>query len=235
MELKTAKVNDKKNLSHDVIELEFETKEIFNFQAGQFITVKIDDKKGSQCFRAYSISSSVKGKNCFDLCVKVVENGRGSVWLNNLAVGDEIKFLGPTGNFIFDEEVKNNIYFVATGTGIAPLKSMIEDLLINKNYKKNLNLILGVRYIKNIFYDEFFDDLTKKYNNFKYEITVSQPEEAGWNGNVGRVTQFIEKMKFDVNDSCFYICGLKAMVDEVSHMLAGKGVNEKDIHHEKYI
>lgn len=229
--MKTGTVKERKILTHDVFELTFEVAEAFTFQAGQFVTIKIDDKV-PPCFRAYSIASSPLTETTeFKLCVKLMPGGRGSNWLYNLKVGDTANFIGPNGYFTFKESTKN-VIFVATGTGVAPFMSTIEDE-INKGSEQKLELIFGVRHIKDIFYKEWLDEL-KSRGNFDYTITLSQPEDESWQGSKGRVTELLKTHNFDPENTIFYICGLKDMIDAVTAILKEKGVPEDSIHFEKY-
>lgn len=232
MPLRTAKLKEKIQFTNDVIELTFETPEPFAFRAGQFTTFKVADKM-PPCFRAYSISSSPsENGNTFSTCLKLIENGRGSNWLNTLKVGDGIEFLGPNGNFLYKGN-KDNALFIATGTGITPFKAMIQDELKRGN-KKNLQLLFGLRHISHIFYKDFFENLAKGHPNFSYNITLTKPENPDWQGKIGRVTEFLKTSDIDVQNTEVYICGLKVMIEEVVAILKEKGMAQEDIHFEKY-
>lgn len=232
MALQKAKLIKKAVLTHDVFQLTFESENQFNFEAGNFITIKITDQE-KPCFRAYSISSPPKeGSNQFEIIVKIVENGSGSNWLNQIEEGEEVEFMGPNGKFVFNEESQKDAVFIATGTGIAPLKSMILDQ-INKGNQQNLELIFGLRHIKNTFLKEEFENLQNESKNFRFVFTLSQPEDH-WDGNQGRVTKILQEKEIDTKNTQYYLCGLKAMVDEVHQILIEKGVDEGDIFFEKY-
>lgn len=232
MPLNTATLKSRQQLTYDVIEVTFETAGPFTFTAGQFVTFKIADKT-PPCFRAYSISSLPKNSNDFSTCVKVIPGGRGSNWLNSLKIGDRVEFLGPNGNLAFKTSQGKTAIFIATGTGITPFKSMIKDELTKGNSNK-INLIFGLRYIKDIFYKEYFEELAKKYQNFTFEITLSRPENDSWKGKVGRVTDILNKTTIDTRNTEFYICGLKDMIAEVTTILKNKGVPKNAINMEKY-
>lgn len=235
MGLNKAKLISKKVLTEDVLELNFETEAPFNFTAGQYISIKIKDKENAACMRAYSISSAPRD-NRFELCLKLMPGGRGSVYLNSLKKDDYIEFLGPMGKFTLDLEKAKNLFFIATGTGIAPLKSMIEDTLQNqqKSASKNLHLIFGVRYQNDIFYQDLFENLAKNHPNFQFTLTLSRGEKPDWKGDIGRVTVALEKTDFDTQNTDFYICGLSDMINDVDKLLAQKGVEKERIHFEKY-
>lgn len=235
MALQQAKLVNKKILTSDVIELGFQTENPLEYKAGQFISLKITDKEPAPCIRGYSISSRPKtGNKTFELCIKLMPGGRGSHYLNNLKDGDNIEFLGPNGKFIFEDRPKGKTILIATGTGISPIKAIIEDELINKNYKGKLELLFGVRYISGVFYNDLFKALAGKYENFSYITTISRPEKEDYKGPKGRVTDLLRPLEIDPSSTNFYMCGLKDMIDEVTQILKDKQIPEEKIHFEKY-
>jgi Flavodoxin reductases (ferredoxin-NADPH reductases) family 1 len=115
----------KTNLASNVYLFEFsliEPKEI-NFFAGQYLILSVPSAEKT-VFRLYSIASSPWQKNSFELVVELVEGGIGSSYLKNLKIDDKVLFKGPAGMFTLKKTDKNKIFF-ATGTGIAPIRSMI--------------------------------------------------------------------------------------------------------------
>ncbi len=231
--MKTANLTNKKQYTYDVIELTFATDEPLNFQAGQFVTFKIADNT-PPCFRAYSISSvPKKDGNSFETCLKVIPGGRGTNWLNSIKIGDKIEFIGPSGKFIFQTTKEKSVLFIATGTGVAPFRAIIKDQLEKGNNQK-MTLLFGVRYEKDIFYKEIFEELAKKYQNFSFILTLSQPENLNWTEQTGRVTNHLEKIEIDPANTEAYICGLKDMIGSVEEILKAKGLSEGALHFEKY-
>lgn len=233
MPLLTATVKNRQQFTEDVIELEFETQQQFNYIAGQFVTLKIADKT-PPCFRAYSISSApIKDGRTIATCLKVVPGGRGSNWLNSLKIGDKLEFFGPSGKLIFQTPPEKLALFIATGTGITPMKAIIQDEL-NKGNTQKMHLIFGLRYIKDVFYKELFENLSKKHPNFTVDFTLTRPENESWTGSKGRVTEIIEKMNPNPQSTEIYICGLKEMIMDVTALLKSKEFDTDSIHEEKY-
>ncbi|MBI5754523.1 FAD-dependent oxidoreductase [Candidatus Peregrinibacteria bacterium] len=233
MPLNTAILKKKQQFTDDVIELEFETSQPFNFVAGQFVTYKIADKI-PPCFRAYSISNApLKDGNILATCLKVVPNGRGSNWLNTLKIGDKVEFMGPSGKLTFKTLPEKLALFIATGTGITPMKSIIEDELAKGNTQK-MHLLFGLRYIKDIFYKEHFENLAKNHPNFTFDMSLTRPENDSWAGSKGRVTEILNKTDLDPKNTEVYMCGLKDMILEVTNLLKSKGFEDSAIHDEKY-
>lgn len=230
MALRKALLTGKAELTDDVVELNFQTDKDFTAEAGQFITFKVTDKV-PPCFRAYSLASKpVDGR--FDLCVKVVEGGRASNWLNDMAVGFEAEFLGPSGKFVFQAGAKHHL-FIATGTGVAPFRAMLEEQILARP-EERFTLLFGVRHISDIFYREYFEKLAARCENFKFVLTLSRPESDQWQESKGRVTDVLPGMELEVKNTDVYICGLKLMIDDVLSYLKDRGFGEKQIHFEKY-
>ena len=204
-----------------------------DFISGQFISINI--KEGVK--RSYSITSSPNGTANFDLVVDISPAGAGSKFFENLKVGDIINFLGPMGKFTLHSET-GNIVFLAAGTGIAPIKSMIGYLLEKqeKNHDfqaRKIYTYLGFRYLEDIFYKDYFENLTKKHPNFFFKLILSRPVD-GWIGDCGYVQNFIETKILQDPNSHFYVCGGGAMVKGVTQFLKSKQVNCERIHFEPF-
>ena len=201
------------------------------FEAGQYVAIIVDLKTRRQ----YSIASSpLSSEKEFVLCVDIKPNGLGVNHLLALNIDDEISFIGPIGNFVLPKILSTNLFFIATGTGIAPLRSMIETLIINGFYKKhNIHLHFGTRNINDLFYIDLFDSYLldgsiKEYK--KYLSKESLPETIS-----GYVTQFIPSLNNDViSDSQYFICGGTEMVKSAEAMLLEKGVLSINISYEKF-
>lgn len=226
------------HLTDNVYELALQLKNPseIEFRAGQFVNIRVDDEKEKIFFRSYSILSSPREKNIIKSCIKLIPDGRCSKWLAEISIGTKVTFMGPIGMFRFNEKSKKEGIFIATGTGITPLRSMIFHEL-EKGNASPMHLIWGFKFEKDIFYQEQFMELSKKYPNFKMTLVVSRPQEE-WMGEKGRVTNFLEK-NF-ANESLheekvqIYICGVGEMVQDVKDLCLQKGVPAEDVHFEKY-
>lgn len=232
MDFKTATLHKKIVLTEDTYEFQFKTDPIFTFTASQFVTIKVPTADGKLAMRAYSISCKPT-EDYFELCVKLLPDGTGSNYLRDLNEGEKIEFIGPAGHFTFTSPEDKTIIFVATGTGIAPIKAMLENEL-EKGSVQKMHLIFGLRYIKDVFYKEIFEALAAKYPNFTFDITLSRPEDESWTGKTGRVTDVLRELEIDPANTEGYICGLKEMVGETSSIMKEKGLNSEAIHFERF-
>src|SRR3989344_1847576 len=100
------------------------------FKAGQFAQMFIPHD-GKVRRTSYSIASSPGHKDYFELCVTLVDGGVSSSYLHSLKAGDRIQAMAPLGTFTFKDDNRDSV-FIATGSGIAPFRSMIGDLLEKK-------------------------------------------------------------------------------------------------------
>ena len=106
------------------LELAVEGMDEFRFTPGQFISIKQRKSDGKEHTRAYSIASAPRANATFDLCLNRVDSGFLSNWLCDLEEGTTVQFHGPHGLFTLREPQKDAV-FVATGTGIAPIRGMV--------------------------------------------------------------------------------------------------------------
>ncbi len=212
----------------------------FSFSTGQFVNILLTDSEGKKAMRAYSIASSSSHLPQFELCVKVIENGLGSGFIDRLTVGDDVDFMGPFGHF-GQKFPEKKIMMVATGTGIAPMKAIVDELS-EKNFPTQTTLVFGVREEEYAFYREYFEELDEKFLDFSFHLYVSRPSddfsEKGC-AKKGRVTEIFSEISgfsdADFEDSEFLICGNPAMVKEVRKTLREeKNVDKKLICVEAY-
>lgn len=231
-----AKLVSKKMLTSDVFELKLESSAPFQFQPGQFISVLIPGAgpAGRDLRRAYSIASApemMPGENCFELCVKLVEGGPGTNYLNNLQIGQAFKGHVPFGDFVYKTSKEKHVIFVATGTGIAPFRSMVYSKVYNENKPLSAKILFGVRDSSDLFYTEELAPLLGK----GYVEALSRPS-GQWSGFQGRVTDWLRQNSsvIDWKNTEFYLCGNGAMITEVKAILTEMAVDKSAIHQEVY-
>lgn len=224
-----------KELAPEVHQLDFEVQEVaeFQFTPGQFISV-VETSHGKEKTRAYSIASPRDGKH-FSLCLNRVPHGSISNMMFRLKVGDDILIHEPLGYFTLRHPGRR-IVFVATGTGIAPFRSILHDHL--PRTQPHINLLFGTRHESGLLYRDEMEQLGREYPSFRYMPTLTRPHE-GWNGRVGRVQMHLDeaialRTPEDLFETDVYVCGLKEMVDEVRAELKRRGFDRKQIIYEKY-
>ncbi|MGH9430998.1 MAG: ferredoxin--NADP reductase [Terriglobia bacterium] len=213
------------------LELEIANGCTFHFAAGQFISIHMD-WNGNRYARAYSIASALRPDRRFELCMRETADDPATAWLNELQEGDSIEFAGPFGYFKLRQPPDAVSGFVATGTGIAPIRAMIQQLHVRAAAGEAW-LIFGVRHEEDILYREEFEALERENPNFHFVPTLSRAE-AGWAGHRGYVQAHVEKYLAGKRGLHIYVCGAPQMVNEVRRLLASMGYAREAVSYEKY-
>jgi len=216
--------------------LEFEVQGVprFGFVAGQWLSLKANKPDGEEITRAYSIASPPRDDNRFALCLNRVQDGFMSNFLCDMKEGDETHCQGPFGDFILRPPLRDTV-FIATGTGIAPFRSMLHWLLADRarHQEKQLWLVFGNRTGKDIYYHEEFLRLASQHNNFHYLPTLSRGG-GDWQGLRGYVQEHVPEVVQGRADMHAYICGLDKMIKANRDLLKSTGWDRKSILYEKY-
>lgn len=238
--LLTAKLTRSVLISEKTKHLEFDIEGVssFDFVAGQFVSIR--EPRGEKFVtRAYSIASPPRGNNTFDLCLNRVENGFMSNFLCDLAVGETTSFHGPHGLFVLKPEVED-VILVATGTGVAPFRGMVQHLFgcdgsgQQRNGGKQVWLVYGTRYPEDIYYQEEFERMAAEHPDFHYVATLSRALE-NWTGSRGYVQEHVREIVGQRKDMHVYICGLNDMVSAVRKLLIEDcGWDKKRVIYERY-
>jgi ferredoxin-NADP reductase len=230
-----ARLLGQRELAPQVHHFEFEVPgvETISFSPGQFISI-IKEIEGKEITRAYSIASPRDG-NRFALCLNRVPEGMLSPHLFSLQPGDTVDIQEPLGYFTF-RHPGHRAVFVATGTGIAPFRSMLLDHL--PRTQPEVTLLFGARYPQGLLYQDEFLALTQQYPKFQFLPTVTRPDER-WQGRTGRVMAHLDealalRTPDELSTVDVYICGLREMVDDVRKELKARGFDRKQIIYEKY-
>jgi ferredoxin-NADP reductase len=216
--------------------LEFEIKGAarFGFVAGQWLSFKTHKPYCEEITRAYSIASPPGDDNRFALCLNRVQDGFMSNFLCDMREGDEIRCQGPFGDFILRPPLRDTI-FIATGTGIAPFRSMLHWLLADpaRHQDKQSWLVFGNRTEDDIYYHKEFLSLASQHANFHYLPTLSRGGQE-WQGLRGYVQEQVPGIVQGRRDMHAYICGLDKMIKANRDLLKGRGWDRKSILYEKY-
>jgi len=216
-----ARVAGKRLLAGNYWLIRLDLAEEFNFSPGQYVSLLVS-KSGDR--RSYSICSRPGGKEV-ELLIDVSPMGIGSRYILALKSGSEVEILGPMGSFVL--EAAPEYVFVATGSGIAPFRSMVGGLAEAK--KARIRLWWGMRYQKDLFWQEHFE----KMLGDGFKMVLSGTNEK-WTGEVGHVQDLITKSSGDFSQSIVYLCGGREMVYSCAKIFVGLGVPETAIKTEKY-
>lgn len=200
-----------------------------SFQAGQYVIFKIGPPKINHTL---SIASAPSEKGHITILQSVAPMGPGSKWLLARKPGDTAQFIGPLGKFIIGEDRARSKVFIATGCGLAPIRSMITDFL-ESGGTAPVTLWWGLRYETDQFWQEELAALSAKYRNFHYTVTLSKATDA-WAGKRGRVTEHVVGETPDRASSEYYLCGNRQMIVDMRAFLINNGVPNEQIFTETF-
>lgn len=240
-------LSQKTQLSSNVYLFHFNLKEPkeINFSAGQYLMIKIPT---DECLisRLYSIASSSLEKNSFELIIKIIPGGLASSYLSDLKVKEAVVFQGPAGMFGLKENNRPKI-FLATGTGIAPILSIIKskfspDLI---GIQFSMNLFWGVKTYKDVY---LFNELKSTFakatvdKQFNFKICLSQEQNLKMIAKenrkyfeIGHVDEcLIRQLADNFQNYDFYLCGRREIVESFKLLLINKGVLQENIMFEKF-
>ncbi len=218
-----AKVQQIRHLTPDIREMTLEMMEpsSLRFQAGQSIAVVVPDASSpAPVLRYFSIASPPRCVTHLVLLLNRQDQGKGTVYLLAQSIDAEVQFSGPYGTFTLQHEPEQELLFVGTGTGVAPLWSMMTTLLEGAS-SRPMRLLWGLRSEADRYYLDELQAWASQYPNFSYVLTLSKPSLV-WPGKKGRVTDLLQELS-TVDQMAAYVCGNLAMVKEVSSLLKEKG------------
>jgi Na+-transporting NADH:ubiquinone oxidoreductase subunit F len=150
-----------------------------------------------------------------------------------LQEGEELIMTGPYGDFYLREPA-GEILFIATGSGLAPIMSMLYQIA-SEGIERKTTLFFGDRRRHDLYYLDLIKKFEETIPGFTFVPTLSRAtEEDQWEGERGRVTDLIDKYIPDKAPMDIYICGSPAMVDSCEELLEKKGIPDEHIYYDKF-
>jgi CDP-4-dehydro-6-deoxyglucose reductase, E3 len=224
-----SKISVIEKLTDDIIKviLRLPPNSNFNFNSGQYLNII----KGNLT-RSYSIANSSDHKNQLEFFIKKYTNGLMSEYFFKEAkINDLLRLEGPLGTFFLRDSTFKNIIFLATGTGIAPIKSILEGLeKSHEQYQnKNLWVFVGARYKEDLFWKPNLDKLNINY------IPVLSRQDNDWNGAEGYVQDIVLNQQIDIENSQVYACGSNAMINSAKELFFKNNLNKNSFFSDAFV
>lgn len=225
-----------REIARDVWEFTLERPAGFSFTAGQFVlfdTPLVENPADRQP-RAFSISSGPEEKDLL-FVAKMKEGGRASRWIAELLrPGTPVGMQGPFGLFTLPHAIARDVLFIATSSGIAPFRSMLESAHLQAAGRR-VDLVFGVRHEDDLFWMAELEALKAKLPGLAVHVALTQPS-AAWKGHTGRVQTLVPAAVRDLPNRLIYACGSPAMTKELKELCLGPwGVPKPQTHFEGYI
>ncbi len=234
-------LKEKKYLTDHVCFFVFEIKNHvkINFKPGQYVMLYVPQPDGKIVRRLYSIASSNKVTNTFELIVEIVPDGIGSTYLANIEPGADVIFQGAAGMFTL-KEITRPTFFLATGTGIAPMRSMLLSL-VGQPISQPLILLWGLKNFQDIYLVNEWEQLKRDLPQLHYVLCLSREEDIvrmahvlGEHGYTGRITRYLNEQKIDFTTNDYYICGNGKVVEAFKDYLYAKQAPKEQVYFERY-
>lgn len=226
-----ATFEDRFDFNDRFVKLSFELKEPFriDFSAGQYIKIKIEDGLEKE----YFIFSSPDIDHGIEILLDKSVGGQAVDFFANLNLGDNIEMTAPYGDFILDKEREDELILIGTNSGIAPLNSMVLDLLQANQSNRKITLFWGLDRLEDFFLFEEMSELTKHFPNFSFHPVLGQalPEWTLCRGNVFDCLS-IHQINADAQ---FYICANGEISDRIKNLCLENGVGQDQLHITSFI
>jgi len=233
-----ATITSVSEMTHDIIEyrFEFDDGEDISFKAGQYMQIesKPYGKVKEKATRAYSISSVPSDNKAFELIIRRVPGGLCTTYMHEHAkVGDKMRVTGPYGDF-YTRDDSDQYIFMAGGSGLAPIKSIVMDI-VEKGLDKKMIFFFGAVTKKDLYHTDFFREIEEKYPDFKYIPALSNPApEDNWEGETGLVTDVMKRYVESGNGRHAYLCGSPGMINACIKVLTSIDFKESLIYYDKF-
>jgi len=216
--------------THDVKSVQFLRPSSFEYKAGQFMFIIIQNEDG-ELRKPLTISSSPTEKHFIELTKKLTGHPFSNV-IDSLQIGDKVTIDAPYGSFILNEEVKK-IGMLSGGIGITPLRSICR-YATDLQLETSIILLYGNKSREDIAYKREFDEMQEENSNFKVVHTLIDPP-SDWNGYTGFIdAEMVRKEVPDYASRVFYTCGPPAMVGAMEKLLKEFNLSQKQIRSENF-
>ena len=227
------RVSDMDKRAHDVmvIKLKLPASQQLDYLAGQYIDILLRDGRR----RSFSMASRPEPGQELELHIRHVPGGHfSSRAFESMQVKDLLRFQGPFGTFFLREDSERPVILMAGGTGLAPIKALLEHAF-HTNNTRQFHLFWGVRQSRDLYYHDELVQRAKQFDNFTYTPVLSEPDEAEqWQGETGFVHNTIVKFYNDMSEYEVYACGPPIMIDSGRTAFTEVGLNPDRLFYDSF-
>jgi Na+-transporting NADH:ubiquinone oxidoreductase subunit F len=232
------RVASMRDLTHDIKEVRLQLLEpdLMEYAAGQFVQFEVPpyELADEPVYRAYSMSSEPAESGTVELEIRYVPQGVCTTYVHrHLKEGDEVTINGPYGEFRL-REGDAPIICIAGGSGMAPIKSILNDMKRHGVRRKAL-YFFGAKTRRDLFLVDEMRALEKELPDFRFIPALSSPApEDKWDGEQGLITQVVDRHVPDASGMEAYLCGSPMMIDACIEVLKRKGMPAGNIFYDKF-
>lgn len=223
-----AKIQEISRFGDEIIRvvLRFPPSQKFEFLNGQYVNIIKGTVK-----RSYSIANENANANTLEFFIRNYQGGEMSnYWFKKAKENDLLRIEGPKGTFFRRDQEINNLIFLATGTGIAPVKSILENIKHSKNEVRfsNIYLFWGNRYNIDFFWDPREIDLPITYFPVLSRENISMVDR-------GYIQDVLLRKEISLEKTAVYACGSDKMIQEAQEKLINKGLLEENFFSDAFV
>jgi propane monooxygenase reductase subunit len=203
------------------------------FFPGQYVDIAIPGTTATRSFSMANTSSRESGQ--LEFVIKIYPDGLFSHFLDTqLAVGDRLSLTGPYGVFTLREADDADLVFVGGGAGMAPILSLLRSMA-ERGIGRRATYYYGARRRRDLCFEDELRALERTLASFRYVPALSEPDPAeDWDGEVGLITNVMQRHESDLGKAHAYVCGPPPMVEAALPLLSQLGVPEKRIYYDKF-
>jgi CDP-4-dehydro-6-deoxyglucose reductase len=225
-----SRISSLEKLAPDVlsVKVRFPPNTPFSFLAGQYVDVI--GPGGIR--RSYSIANAPASDNQVQFHIRVVKSGTMSqYWFGQAKVNDLLRIHGPLGSFFMRPLTGLHLVFLATGTGIAPVKAMLEQIITVPLEKQALSMTLywGGRQLQDLYADP-----NQWHPSLRYVPVLSRALDD-WTGARGHVQHSLLRDKPDLANTVIYACGSNAMIQSTKAELTEAGLPTNHFYSDAFV
>ena len=221
-------------LTHDIRRLRLNLVDgtPFTFHAGQYVDVHVPN---SDSKRAYSMANTPSQSDRVELIIRLYPGGHFSELLSDrLKPGDTVDVTGPFGTCTLRDNSERDIIMIGGGAGMAPLWSLA-NTLAERNSERSISFYYGARACRDLFFGDEMRGLGERLPHFRSTVALSELAPGDeWTGEVGFITDVIDKLEPDLSEHEAYVCGPPPMVDAATALLERRGVPPDRIYVDKF-
>lgn len=209
----------------------WQEQELFNCKAANMSPVR----------RNYSMASNAALDSRLHFNVRIAtppagsdcNAGIGSSYVFQLKPGDTVTAIGPFGDF-HPKQTEKEMVYLGGGSGMAPLRAHLSYLFDTAQTRRQVSFWYGARSLRELFYQDYFEQLAKTHRNFTFHVALSEPQpEDGWTSHTGFIHDVLKKAYLDQHNDLtqieYYLCGPPVMITAARDMLKGFNVNADQI------
>lgn len=235
-----AKVQSIERLADDVVAvtLRLPPGQVLQYFAGQYIDVtRRDEVRKDGVRRSYSLANAPRADHQLALHVRQVPGGEMSrYWFGDIKLNDLLQLRGPLGTFFLRGIAGKSLVLLATGTGIAPIKAMLESVtgLTPADAPREIVVLWGGRVPADLYWDPCSVDLCSAGVALQY-VPVLSRADADWSGARGHVQDVLLQQRQDFSDVVVYACGSDAMIQGAREALLAAGLSPGQFHSDAFL